>query len=477
MANKCEKCRKNITEKHSIQCAECQKFFHLHCTSISEKMFFLMTPNNRKKAKCDTCQYGHRESSTSHQINIPTENSFEKLCEEDIDRSIQKYNEFVTLREKKKPASEPDLSASYLSLNETWAHHGDQSKSLNKTFHSQPDITIRDTTFIEKMKEENRKLKLELQIANNEIDNLNLINKQLTEKTKKQEKIIELFKTVSIDDINKSINTNGPRMSTPLGGRKQQKDIMYSSADKSKPFVKKTISPVKTRTAKNRPEDKTKRNKCQDVITTNIPGMKTLPKKTAKLCLISNINRNKQATALRNHFADYDVCHYRVPGGGISQILSGLPKKLQDFTYNDFCIIFIGESDFNMSKNYKNLVNEIRTKLASVQHTNVILCVPTFKYSFKASIFNTRVESFNNILYHDNVCHQYCYILDSNKNLECSYRMFTKHTGIINLQGFKVILNDVKNLMINIVNELMCDNNSVDDLAINSKLVSHSFRA
>jgi hypothetical protein len=126
MALICNKCTKEIKRRDFITYSNCQKDFHIDCTSLSEKRFYLMKPENRKKCKCDECLYKNR-SSTKQIVMIPTDNSFEGLINES-DEELNKYHEYVTLRSQKKPTSLPDLSASYTSMNDT-----NKSVYLNKT--------------------------------------------------------------------------------------------------------------------------------------------------------------------------------------------------------------------------------------------------------------------------------------------------------------------------------------------------------
>lgn len=131
-------------------------------------------------------------------------------------------------------------------------------------------------------------------------------------------------------------------------------------------------------------------------------------------------------------------------------------------TKTDYCIIFIGEYDFQKTYNYIELVQYIRDKLSSLNNTNIILCLPTFKCSVYNTMYNSRLELFNNLLYLDNETHAYAYILDSNLNLTYDGRMFNQRYGTLNVNGLKVVLTDLKELIINIdCNENYYDVNSV----------------
>lgn len=131
--------------------------------------------------------------------------------------------------------------------------------------------------------------------------------------------------------------------------------------------------------------------------------------------------------------------------------MSGIELKLQNFTMDDFCIILIGEADFNSTNDSISLVLAIRESLQKVQHTNVILCVPTFKCKSYANMYNWRIENFNNLLYLDIITHEHCYSHDSNKHLTYDHSMFSKITGAINNLGMYTIFKDIKVQMESII--------------------------
>lgn len=421
MALTCNKCKKEITRKDFIACTGCQNYYHLDCTSIGEKLFYLKSVENRKKCQCDACRF-KVPSDVEVQINISTNNSFESLEVGSIPELPQDEENFVTTRRNKKQASLHDLSESYFSLNDTPVR--------TKSYSSLLDENICENLEMNELKLEIKRLKVELDIANNEIHKLTVVNTELLKKNKDQGKVIKLFKTVDVDEI----------------------EICSTKNKTNRPVIRKS-TPLKKSARKNETrrhislDPRNNYNECSSI--TN-DTLKTIP----KLCLISSFNQNKISQKVRNHFTEeHDCCHYRVPGGDILQLSRGLQEKLEHFTLNDYCIIIIGETDFTVSKNYKELVNTLKQRIMSVQHTNVILCLPTYKHSFNSNIFNNRVKIFNDLLYRDNTLHQYCFLLDSNKHLQYSYNMFSRYSGKINIRGIQIILNDLDNLIIAIAKE------------------------
>lgn len=126
--------------------------------------------------------------------------------------------------------------------------------------------------------------------------------------------------------------------------------------------------------------------------------------------------------------------------GKTEQLLYDIENKLKTLTMKDFCIILIGEEDFKSSNDYFQLIVDIRVTLQRVNHTNIIVCTPTFQFSFYKNMYNSRVETFNNLLYLDILTNKHAYFLDSNKNLASDYTMFNKRTGILNNYGMQTIL-------------------------------------
>ncbi|CAK1594420.1 unnamed protein product [Parnassius mnemosyne] len=437
MSKNCFKCREEITKRDFIECPKCKNFFHLDCTSIGEKFFFVLDVEKRKKCLCDYCKYQKLPNFDQPNINIPTTNSFHAL---DVD---DEYAEFVTFRQKNKklPESLPDFSDSFMS-NNTHSH----SLNLQKTSRSLPDDDLRDCLMIQELKEEVLRLRTELIIANKEVDNLNITIRKLNKKILEQEKIIKIYKTVSIDDVQLRKPANNSYNSTPLSKPKKQKtksfkpDTRHSSGCVEQIKLKETLPATQPEKIVNDKscfyaESLTSKTKTSEETCKYSPNR--------KLCIISSIRSNKMATTLRNHFETQNICHYSIPGGGINQLLSGLQTKLEDYTLNDFCILIVGETDFNVSKNYNELVSNIRKALLTVQHTNILICLPTFKFCNQSNIYNRRIETFNNLLYSDNINFEYCYILDSNKNLEYSTHMFSMYSGKLNKLGLKTYLHDI----------------------------------
>lgn len=195
-------------------------------------------------------------------------------------------------------------------------------------------------------------------------------------------------------------------------------------------------------------------NNCDQKIPTVSDIILEVEPTNTKICLVSSNTRNKLLVTTQRTFPHTEICHYLIPNGGILQLLSGIENRLNDYTLNDFCVIFIGESDFEHTNDYPKLIEYIRQELQKVQHTNIIVCLPTFKCRVSGiTLFTKRIEAFNNLIYLDNITHAYAYLLDSNKNLQYNYTMFSKHSGRLNNYGLLTIFTELKELVVSILKE------------------------
>lgn len=166
-----------------------------------------------------------------------------------------------------------------------------------------------------------------------------------------------------------------------------------------------------------------------------------------KICIVSTNNTNKILPIAQNKLKSYNICHYIKSNCGTQQLLKGLKTKLINYTMNDYCVILIGEHDFKKTENYFKLIMEIRTSFKDINNTNIIICVPTFKFNGRSDLYNSRIETFNNLLYLDIMTHFHAYFLDSNLNLNYDSTMFNQHTGILNNRGMNVVFECIKQLI------------------------------
>lgn len=125
-------------------------------------------------------------------------------------------------------------------------------------------------------------------------------------------------------------------------------------------------------------------------------------------------------------------------------LLNNLEDKLQGYTATDYCIILVGETDFTYSQNYVHLVENIRAKLLSITHTNLMICTPT--YICGSPRHNYRAELFSNLLYIDIKTHGHACFFDSNDEL--TFDMYSAMTGKINKEGLRTMFKVIKERLV-----------------------------
>lgn len=474
----CSKCEKIITNSEYLTCSQCKKTLHRTCTTnVSFKRFNLMTKANKETWKCSKCAVKKTvdcDNATSNpiqstsgtvthaqsveSIDTPTssvsETSFNTTMNPSTSEELnQTENESESLRQSHNVNMQSRLPArSCNDISILTENDPDFSLSFTSTTAiSLPERDI-DSEDIMEMKQKILDLTSILNGANIEIDNLSLENMELKKQLDQARKTIDMYKKIGSSSnltpksikkrkiLSKIDNTiiqrNKALINPDLGNQRVGETSKTEDKGYSKRCEKKEISDTK---GKRNEALKDKSDTKSTTTTTQV-----------KLCLISSNNNNKLLPVTERFFNETDFCHYLTPGGGVKQLLNGLGKKLCNYTLNDYCVIFIGESDFVSSCDYQSIVDCIREEIQKVQHTNVIICTPTYKYKDNVNLFNVRVELFNNLLYQDNLAHEYGYVLDSNKNIQYTSSMFSRFKGTINNNALMKIFEDLNNLIIDI---------------------------
>lgn len=329
------------------------------------------------------------------------------------DRQIEN----VTFRKPQRSSSLCDISSNG-SLSDT-------------TMLSLPNTSVNDTQNNKDLYDKIKLLQEELLSANQEIENLNLENTNLKHELGKCKHVIDIYKKIGAPE----------KTFTPQSGRKKKHPITPNNKNhKHNEQLQNSDSPTNYSTPqvqKQKQPKKSKENINESKVHSNFVVK-------PKMCILSTNRNNKMLSNAEYTFEDkYDLCHYLKPYVNTEELLKGLDTKLKSYTLNDFCVIFLGEEDFKRTSNYYEIIFQIRNALQVIQHTNIIICLPTYKYPFDTSLFNCRVETFNNLLYLDVLTHRHAYILDSNLNLQYDYTMFNTYSGSINNRGLRTIFKDL----------------------------------
>lgn len=301
-----------------------------------------------------------------------------------------------------------------------------------------------------------KELTLGLEAAHAEVESLNLENTQLKKTIDELTKKKNIYKKITTDIVSENSKS-------PLTNKKRnQKTNITNNSPQTTPKIDKT----KTICLPTQTADKSTQYDTQ--LMTSLKSDKNLNKKETRknICILSNNKRNNLSNLIENNFNMNDYCHYLYPGGDVQQMLQGIDNKIKNFNKNDYCVIIMGEMDFIRTGNYHDIIFFIRETIGKIKNTNVIICLPTYKYGYHTSIYNARIETFNNLLYLDNLTHEYAYLLDSNADLNWSYDMFSAQQGHVNGTGMKNIFSNLQRMVseIDAENDITISNSSTSDI-------------
>lgn len=313
------------------------------------------------------------------------------------------------------------------SITETMSEVESINSTLDGTNSSMPNIS-NDDEETQHLRQEIEKLQSELSSAHNEIKNLSLENSDL------KKTIQDLMRK------NETITKAAKQLSSKLGTPMKSTRLTTTPRCSSKSLKKReTIETPRIMAL-------------QKISSTEVASPDRIAQKSEqtdyalkqekhKLCILSSNKTNKILTIAQDTFDNYQICHYMAPNCGTSKLISDIDVKLKKFTMNDYCLIFIGEEDFLQTYNYVDLTINIRETLLKIQHTNIILCAPTFKMNDYSTMFNWRIETFNSLLYLDAYTHHYAYLFDSNYYLSYDYTMFRNRGSLKNNGMANIFLN------------------------------------
>nr|XP_049706653.1 uncharacterized protein LOC126056748 [Helicoverpa armigera] len=320
-------------------------------------------------------------------------------------------------------------------------------QTLEGTTYSIPDLSDDDDDLVTKLKKNIHDLTIQLNSANGKIDSLSLE----IDKLKKENENLILKNSLNEQITSTPIQspTTSPkkrRKKTPKQAecvnKQTQTDIDLNKKDDEQKIT------ASQSTTKMAPQPAKEQNILQN-------RKINRDKLRNKLCILSTNKTNKNILTLANEYftENYQICHYLTPNVGIIHLLRNIETQLQDYTKKDFCVIMIGEEDFQSTECYFDIITLMRNKLQNLKNTNIIIALPTFKFNDNYNIlYNSRLETFNNMLYLDNFTHQYSYILDSNLNLSYHPSAYTR-SGALKDSTMEIIFEDLYNLQLEIIEE------------------------
>lgn len=226
---KCKKCAFDITNKEYMKCSICDYSYHLDCTNVSLKRFFLMAKNSKNTWQCRGCL----DTASMHDNNLPSTSKIESIInstkkheqsqerEQDMPNiSINK----VTMRKKVKDRlSLSSLHTPDSSLDES------TEESLSNSVQSMPNPS--ENLQISDLKDTIEILTTQLTSAHDEIAKLNIDITNLTKTQLDLERQIDTLKRIVND---RNITTS--RQSTPKL-KKKKSNLQHTLRSKLKEML------------------------------------------------------------------------------------------------------------------------------------------------------------------------------------------------------------------------------------------------
>lgn len=306
-------------------------------------------------------------------------------------------------------------------------------ENLDVTSSSLPDMSIGNNEQICNLLQSIEELKIQLNTAHTEIERLCLENRELQRKNENIAKKNDLLKRVA----NNATKPNTPSQ-TPQKTKKIKVDKQTQIQLTPEKIIKNTKQ-TQTDSGKDTKTEEDITNIKKTYFTCENESESPLDNKP-KLCIISNNNRNKVLSIAEHTMEnDFKLCHYLSPNKNIQQLIQSIQFKLLHFTLKDYCIILMGDEDFQEDNDRQKLVNAIRGILQVITHTNIIICIPPYQFGKYRNIINRRIQNFSKLLYLDLQKYNYAYLFDTNLYLTYDYRMFSKQTGKMNNYGLLTI--------------------------------------
>lgn len=476
----CNECKKQVDVKTTICCVECKKKYEYDCIGISEKLYRLKGTEAKKQWKCKLCNSKIKNNKdTEESTNIT-------LRKKPLSPKSNKIVSQTNVGFDSQSCDSPILTQMSLSTNESFL----TLSPTERLSRSVECLTSLNNNIIE-LQENNDRLMSELLTTQNELENTIIENNELKRQICKLTTEITTLKGLCQSTISPK-NTSQKKKklpvhdkeSTPISNKPYLPDNIFNNSPIEKDNLQYLHDKIKQlekelANAKMEIDLLNKRIETLQYHNTSHTCQKKKNRKlnetnTSKLCFISSNNKQNVLRLLENSDLgkNHSFCHYIAPGGGIEQLLVGLRSKLDGYTKNDYCVIFIGESDFTYSQQPYSLVDKIRNALQEIQHTNIIIAVPT--YIGGANIYNYRIENFNALLNNDAWTNKYAYIFDSNRSL--TYDMLSIKTGKINNRGIKCIMDKLSSYIQTIQEKTLVSAPTVSNDIETSSLESLFFR-
>ncbi|KAL4718661.1 hypothetical protein ACJJTC_002269 [Scirpophaga incertulas] len=221
----CMTCNESLTAKQTMKCKLCSGKYHYKCLNITKKKFEALPKEQMSNWICPTCKNNTQSTVVRNERCASCKKYFDLNCAEvsgvqfDIVERAKKEGWRCRSRlEKEKQSNVAGYTVTPLSSNITKRkrmhkatlfmplHKSEEEESAgtDDDLHSMPDIstsTFQNEKELELIKEINQ-LKLELQIAHNEVENLIKENGDLKKQISEKDKLTVKWKKLFTESIN-----------------------------------------------------------------------------------------------------------------------------------------------------------------------------------------------------------------------------------------------------------------------------------
>lgn len=212
---RCSKCAVEILSKELMNCCICKEVFHLDCTNVTIKRFFLMRSRSKKTWKCSKCcaltPPAHQASPSTPKLHISKVK--EKNISNNINNESNQEVSNVTMRkarlEKHDVSHSTTINSSELETLENKSVDSSLSNDSLQSIQSLPNFTENDQ--IVDLKDQLNLLTAELNSAHDEITKLNVDVIRLTKNKVELERQIQVYKKLLGDEIPTTTKKSTPK--------------------------------------------------------------------------------------------------------------------------------------------------------------------------------------------------------------------------------------------------------------------------
>lgn len=490
----CYKCKKFVDIKKTALCSVCNNRFEPDCDGYPEHTYRLMNKESKNKWRCKACirkkNVNSTESSnitlrkkpmyptstgrtrmqnpTNTKQSSPDQDSHiltdcDTSCEIDTTpnihsrgadgttymSSISDMQDTIAQLTMKLECSENELENTLLENNDLKKQVAKLSQEINvlkSLCHSSTSKVSSPISIDEKKRQSRLSLSASYtssspRIATNAECNNNVIYLHL------QQNIAALQKELhNAENEIKTLNTQIQTLKQSLMNIPKPRSIdtgLQKELDNAQQQIitfKKQIDALKLNKSSHHQQTLGKTARVSGVANKHFPGASSPPLRKNRLAIISSNCTRGSLPIIEEVFSKYfEYCNFIIPNVTSTSFLKSIKYKLKDFTMNDYCLIFVGESDLQGKDYSTHILHNLKCSLQNVTHTNIVICTPVYKKG--ALIYNYKVEQFNNLLLADIRNNEYAYFFDSNDTL--SHDMFSYNTGRINKHGWKNIYGQI----------------------------------